>query len=539
MHELSIARTEHGLLSPTDAYQLPLMPGLNVFRGRFETVCVGFGDEAKLGAARIIRGPPRFCTRPGEVGPELFGLASGFCTAVRRCMCGAHNALCNRHGTKQPKTSKDFSVFYEFLDDIGPEVESHYVNSYDHWENHWILKWALGKRLAIERDLDSCPFLPSEVASFVKFELYTKIMTKARLIQANKNYVAQAVAGPECVALQKAYTKVLQRCAKKRDICVTFASGMNSLELGRWMERVLRDRPFCRFYERDGKSWDATMQWIHHRLKMYAYRFATGTFQHIVDKGYKVLGHVDMGRGRDFVSYMKYELTGTTKSGHNDTTLGNSIINAGIAYEVMHSMGLTGDIIVAGDDLLVAVDGDFDADEFAERERAFGIIPEFRKFSSYKSVSFISGLWVPRDSSGALVFIPKPGRQFAKLFWSVKRLRPVEVDNYVHSIAECLTPVCGGLPVLGAFIAAHDRKGVIVPLEGKYYLYRGVPPIEYDTGVILDYFCDRYDTNAAEIAELEAEFKLYSGRTGILVHPLFQRMTEIDMCEIDERVDQL
>lgn len=517
-----------------------LLPGLNTFTGRFATVCVGFGDPSKLGAAKVLIEPPRFCTRPDEVGPELYGLAAGWCTAVRRCMCGAHNALCNRHGTKQPEVTSAFQAFYVFLEEVGPDVQLAYEMLYTFWDANWIYKWAKGKIDSIRRDLDSKPSLPGEVASFVKFELYTKIMEKARLIQANKNYVAQAMAGPECVALQKAYTQVLRRRrVAQADIRVTFASGLNSAELGVWLEEVIRDRPRYRIYERDGKCWDATMQLIHHQLKMFAYRFATDTFRSIIDEGYEVIGHVDMSRGRQFRSYMKYKLTGTTKSGHNDTTLGNSIVNAGIAYECMYRMGLTGDIIVAGDDLLVVVDGDFDADEFARLERGFGIIPEYRKFSTYKSASFISGLWVPRDSSGALVFVPKPGRQFAKLFWSVKRLRPVEVDDYVHSIAVCLTPVCGGLPVLGAFIAAHDRKGKIVPLEGKYYLHRGMEPVEYERQVILDYFCERYSTSPAEVAELEALIKGHAGRIGILVHPLFQRMVEVDTRDIDERDDQL
>jgi len=527
------------LLDSRRAYELELMPGLNTFSGRFETVCVGFGDESKLGAAEIIVGPPRRCTRPGEVGPELFGLTAGFCTAVRRCMCGAHNALCTRHGTIQPPVTTRFEQFYKFLDDIGFDVRLEYEFLYEHYEANWIFKWDRGKRCAIQRDQDERSSLPGEVASFVKFELYTKIMEKARLIQANKNYVSQAAAGPECTALQKAYTKVLRRRREGPDIRVTFASGLNSLELGHWMEEVLADRPGCSFYERDGKSWDATMQRPHHDLKMYAYRFATDLFRGIIESGYDVVGHVDMGRGRAEPSYMKYRLVGTTKSGHNDTTLGNSIINAGIAYEVMFRLGLRGDIIVAGDDLLVAVDGDFDADQFAACEREFGIIPEYRKFTTYKSVSFISGLWVPQDGEGRLVFIPKPGRQFAKLFWSLKRLTPRQVDDYVHSIAVCLTPVCGGLPVLGTFIAAHDRKGSIVPLEGKYYLHRGVSPIEYEPVTILEYFCERYQTSPAEISELEALIRANSGRVGILVHPLFQRMVQVDTCDIEEREDQL
>lgn len=529
---------EHGLVITENCFALELEPGFHPFNGTLDTVCVKQGDKTLLGDnAKILIEPNILCWKTGERGPKLFGVAGGFCASVKRCMCSAHNALCNRHGVKQPQATSDFGPFYKFLDDIRDDVIVEYEKQTYHWYHNWIGKWPTGKVVAILRDLVNAKYAPNRVTSHVKFELYSKMPTKARLIQAYSNFVAQAYAGPECTALQKAYAKVLyMKVSGKHDISVTFASGMNPQSLGHWMQDVYCRRGKVWFYERDGKSWDATMQRLHHRLKMHAYSFAEPIFKEVIESGFKVIGDVSF-RGGGPHSFMRYELTGTTKSGHNDTTLGNSIVNAGIAYEAMVACGLSGDIIVAGDDLLIAITSDFDVERLAESERSFGIMPEYRKFSSYKSTSFISGFWMRKDYEGGFMFLPKPGRQIAKLFWSVNHPSPNKVDDYLHSIVTGLKPTIGELPVMGAFLASHDRVGKIIDIGRKFYIFRDAPKVEFDARVVMEDFCERYNTNETEIKSLESILYQLAGNSGILRNDLFQRMMEVDTCDIECRAD--
>lgn len=518
------------------AFALDLAPGFHPVEGFFDTTCVGFGDPSSLGSnAKILKEPPRFCSKPCERGPKLYGIATGFCSAVKRCMCSAHNALCNRHGTKQVAMTRDFLSFRKYWPTLLDEVGAVHQDLLPHWDWFWWVKWPAGKLKIFAYDRLNRPFLPDRVASFVKFELYTKIMKKARLIQGYFNTHAQSEIGPECSSLQKAYAKVLYRKQLgNTDIRITFASGFNSEGYGRWLEEVLMDRLNPVYYERDGASWDASMQRAHHEVKMLAYSVATQQFRDVIEQGFKVVGHVDMGRRGGESSYMKYELAGTTKSGHNDTTLGNSIVNAAIAFEAMVAQSITGDIIVAGDDLLVVVDGDFDEHALAAYEAGLGIKPEFRKFYDYRHVSFVSGIWVER-TLGKYAFIPKPGRQMQKLFWSVNHPTAKTESDYIHSIVTCLRPVCGQLPVMGAFLDAHERPGRLVNLIGKFYLFREVSELEFDSQLVLREFCRRYQTDAAEVAEVEVMIRSLTGRRGILKHPLLDRMVFTDTCDLSER----
>jgi len=529
-------RDDYGLIRTGALWDHNFLVGFTPVTGSVDTVCVGFGDDKKRGSnCTILVDPPRVCSKEQEVGPVLLGVANRPVSVVKRCICSAHNALCNRHGGKQPQFTAEFHHFDRFLDDVMPDVESVYNQLYSYWDTKWWGKWSKPKVDSIIRDCMNAISRPDRVAAHVKFEIMGKWpLTKGRLIQANVNQVAQSYTGPECTAIQKAYCKILYRRSGKNNprVRVTFASGMSPADLGKWMGEVLREMPGCKFYERDGASWDSTIQRKHHDLKMRATRFSTEGYKKIVEAGFTVVGHVDC-RGRVTRGYMKYKLIGTVKSGHNDTTLGNSLINAGIAYEVMTIMGLEGDIIVVGDDLLIAIKGDFDADRFAELESSFGIRPEYRKFHSYMDVSFISGVWFHAGDC-QYAFTPKPGRLFARLFWT---LNPPgkKINDYLHSIVSGLLPTCGRLPVVGTFLRSHDRDGKIISLGSRLYTFLGADSTTVDPQALRADFILRYHTNSSEIDTLERELEELGGSRGILKSPLFDRIVEYDNADILER----
>jgi hypothetical protein len=413
-----------------------------------------------------------------------------------------------------------FRASLDFLDSVRHDVRAAYLDILPETMEGWIKKWPASKRAQIEKSIREDYLYPNRVFNMVKREVNFACPSKARCIQYYPTMATQAMMAPQLYALQKAYARVLQSCGD--GIRVTFASGMTGSELGSWMSKVL-ERGRAWFYERDGKSWDSSMGLLHHRLKMYAYGLAGRDVERFVDQGYSVLG-----RGRYGPERMLYRVVGTTKSGHNDTTLGNSLVNFAIAFEVMTVMGLRGDIIVAGDDLLVAVETDFDEREFARLESEYGIVPEYRKFDFYGDVSFISGIFVP--SRFGIAFVPKPGRLFAKLFWSVRPPSRKKEALYRHSVVQGLNPTCSGLPVVGRFLSVHDSVQERVIGTDKYHAHFA-SAVEYDEK-IWEHFARRYGLLEVEFAL--AEERLRFG-VGLLIDPVIERMTEVDCAELDQR----
>lgn len=499
-----------------------------------DTVCLGKGDVSKLAPHnRILRVDP--CVQATECGMRqrgatLMGLATRMAFVCRSCPCNAHNALCARHGVAAPVVQRDLSWGRDYFRRIRGEVLHLYLEQLAHWQKAWLEKWPAGKRAAIARSVEDDTVMPNVVHIMVKREVYDKEPTKARLIQFYPNLATQAAFGPEFFSLQKVYTQWFQRREVAPGIRVTFASGMNASDLGAWMRDVLADYGDPWFYERDGKNWDSTMQREHLAVRLAAYDVAGQDFLGFVRAGFSV-------RARDPRGAFRYTLEGTVKSGHNDTTLGNSLVNAVIAAIGLLDMRLRGDIIVAGDDLLTVVEGDFDEHALAGVEAACGIKPEYRKFSSPCDVSFISGIWFPLPA-GQWLFTPKPGRLLSRLFWTVHPPADKRAAEYRNGIVAGLRGTCGAMPVVGAFLEAHvdatrgstpnpawEHRSCLVVESGFFYTRNDVFPA----------FLKRYGLSAEDVDSAEALLRDSAGRTGIVSHPVFDRLMDVDCSDLHDR----
>jgi len=512
---------------------LNLQPGFNpVSVFITDTVCLGAGDVSKLAPChKLIRdavdaraGEP---CESGQAGATLLGNATCMAYVCRNCECNARNALVERHGVAQPPVADDMKLFVDYLASVRCSVCDLFIDIRADWQDGWIAKWAAVKQRLIMKSVDDDAILADRVKMMVKRELASKYPSKARGIQYYVNLATQALFGPEFYALQKAYTAWFQRRDVGNGIRVTMASGLNATDLGEWMKAVMETIPNPHFYERDGKSWDATMQAAHLAVRMAAYDLAGEDFCAFVASGFSVTGNYARGA-------LKYKLFGTVKSGHNDTTLGNSLVNMAIAVCAMRVCGLRGDIIVAGDDLLIVVEGDFDEAALAAAERACGIVPEFRKFSNPSDVSFISGVWFP--AADTWLFMPKPGRLLARLFWSVRPPPPKRRQAFLNSIVLGLMPTCRGMPVIDAFLSAHYDPGVTADRSGASYSAtkiwsRGRSPGESMMGA----FCARYSLNPDDVRDAEELITQARGRQGFLCHPVFDRLMAVDLADLADR----
>jgi len=387
----------------------------------------------------------------------------------------------------------------------------------------WLGKWPLAKRIAIARSMIEDDVLPGLVKAMVKRESGHDVPTRARLIQMYFNLATQESFAREFYAMQKACTSLFQRYLLGHGIRVTFASAMDSVALGTWLSDVLTDLPHGAWYhERDGKNWDSTISAAHIALKLAVYEAHSSGLREFAERCVDVVGSL-----RSISGVLKYRVRGTTKSGHNDTTLGNSLINAFVTYEAMVRCGLRGDIIVAGDDLLAVIDTDFELDALRDCESAFGIIPVSRKFHHYSQVSFISGVWF--RSGASFLFTPKPGRLLSRLYWTTSPPSRRQFNDWKYSVFMGLWPVCRHLPIVRALLFANFVHGRRIPVA-KVELYRNDPGVVSNLAVAED-FLRRYSITPSEVVDAEHHLLLYGASAGILVHPVLTRIVEFDLAD--------
>lgn len=497
------------------------------------TVC--FGDQVLQHGPNLRIVPTnvdRAC-RENARGPQLVGQAFAPSASCRKCLHNARYAMCKRHGPPQAAVVRQYVHAKRLLSLVSNETRLRYLEHYSVIKDQWLMKWPEHKRREILRSMWLDTIRPDQVKNMVKLEGGWPPATRPRCIQYYPNLATQAIHGPMFSSLQKAYTDQFQEfCCG--DVSVTFGSGLNSQQLGAWMDRAMarcQDKPH--FFESDGKSWDGLIQRVHHDLKMLAYSFMDDNFLDFVERGFSVRGYGRYNEGK-----LAYSIAGTVKSGHNDTTLGNSIVNAMTIFEVMSDLKYKGSIIVAGDDLVVVVDGNFDEHALAAGISDFGIHPEYRKFDDVVDVSFISGVWFPaRDGN---VFTPKPGRLLSRLFWTLRPPSRKKLGQYNHAIALGLLPTCGGLPVVGAFLRAHMmaggpedyNRGIVGSYE--HWLRKFRPDISYD-GKVVQSFCERYRLTVSDFDYLEKRLMDKAGRVGLWNDDVGKVICDVDCASLLDR----
>lgn len=497
-----------------------------------DTVCLGFGDERLLDPTTKIRTRPSGeCQSQRQCGAMLTGLTTMVVYSCRRCGCNLHNAICNRHGVRRPRPTTDFAHATLYLDVLIPELFRELVaETASFSDEDWLHKWSEAKQLVLLRSRQFEAVKAHRIKSMVKYEVYTSCPRKARAIQYYLTLATQMEVSPEVFRLQKALGRILRRRCLTHRIRVTFASGMSDVEMSTWMQCVLVDMPGAWFYERDGKNWDATQGVEHYRLKRRCYELLDSTTLEVLDQSFRVTCATRTAEGM-FV----YLLDGTMKSGHADTTVGNSIVNFLVTYQALLDCGLyEADIIVAGDDCLVALPRDFDEAQLRAAESACGIVPESRKLRSHVDVSFISGVWC-ENTPGTLAFVPKPGRLLARLFWTVNFPSLRQLDAFRHSIVAGLQHSCGGMPVIGAFLKANDVSGAGLIETGKRMAYVFKSAVVYDRDTIMRWFCARYGIGPGDISDVETLLLGVTGRVGVVKHGILDRICEVDLADLADR----
>lgn len=464
------------------------------------------------------------CSRADQLGATLLGVAFERAWVVRSCICNAHNALVLRHGVPQPPITAEL---LEPTEAILRNFELSYMDMHEHFSG-WLSKWSATKQRAILDSIARDELALGQLTPFVKRETAHKEPTKGRLIQGYRNMRTQALFGPEFTCVQKALCAVfnLAGCEVAPGIRLTIASGFNADELGQWMTNCLAEYSSPVFYERDGKAWDATMQKPHHDFKQIFNRRVCEPLADFVDANFKCRATLHSTTGT-----LRYTLVGTVKSGHNDTTSGNSIVNGYICASAMAKLGLKGHAIVAGDDLLACIDGEFDLSSLLKAEASYGIRPEGAKFRSPLDVTFISACWLP-DGHGGHLFVPLLGRLMARLWWTVNPPGRRHLDVYRHSVASGLLAAVRGIPLYDDYVRAGDRTADRIIAFHKHVRERADRVI--DPAAVSRALRDKYELTVAEFDHLRTLLRTV-GDAVIISDPVASRVMHRDLCDIDVR----
>lgn len=497
--------------------------------GRIQTgvVCLGYPGEIRVGKNHKLVHERQSCDLKYTVGATMIGMTCGPAFVAGKCVCNVINAFCNRHLKECPPPKRALSL--EFYSEYLERIITEYGPKHEYWLRMWIMKWPVKRRKAILEAFDKSPDKPGFVKAFLKREVMPKRITKARLIQGYFELITQEASGPGITALQKAMCDVINKADPVDGIDIAIASGMNANDLGKWMTL----RKHLKFYERDASNYDATITTPMQQSKCDLFSKVDPDLAEQVRKSINVTGLINTPQHT-----IRYQVQGTTKSGHNDTSLGNTIINVAIARAAMIELGITGSIIAMGDDLLVAVNEDFDAQQFANIEKEYGIDPKAARIDDWRYVSFLSGVWYPDGHD--CFFGPRITSILDKLFWTVNPPSKEKYDSlFRNGIVLSMLRIMNNMPIVRKFLHRHynPKEGFIIPNEMKYkyehhFKWSGECPGSYLE--LQAHLTEIYGIMPSEILYLETLFEnlpIYSA----IRNDTIDTIREIEKADPDER----
>lgn len=462
-------------------------------------------DESNLDPKHIVytHDPP--CRAKPQKGATILGGVFAYPQVAASCLCNAHNALYLRHGAKQKVATKtlmsrmDDPLVVRLRRRIAAEYPSKLCDAELHWLRHIgydvkETKWPMGKAVNILRSVYRNRVMPGVVKAFIKREVGKasidgEPLTKARLIQAYANDATAELYAREFTAFQKALCAVAtvdEPFELYPGVSFTMGSGLTATQLSDWA-----NKPAEWHLESDATNWDSSIN-----RDLFD---AKGSFLHACDPAladFALKGHTVNG----YVTYddetLKYRLYGTIKSGFNDTTSGNSLLNALVTCTALHDAGATGTVIVAGDDMLAKMTSPYSHEVFDNilaNITAYGLVPKAGAFRTIDESSFISGAFL--TVGGRTRFMPQLGRQLAKLWSTTRDVRDKDVGAYKNGVVKGFGSVAD-VPCFREFLIKDYGTSKIIRVNDEYktsydHDLRNGPDDAHWVGAL----CERYDVS--------------------------------------------
>lgn len=327
------------------------------------------------------------------------------------------------------------------------------------------------------------------------------------------------------------------------DFCVRYTAAMDPAQIAEFATDCENRRaafPYSLLDERDGKNWDANVQAEHRAAMADFYGTISDVLRQQATEQISVKGSYH-GQG---VS-VRYSVNGTVKSGHWDTSSGNGALNIEITVQAICRLPprirprmVRG--LVMGDDLLLWVYFDHEVSpcEYAGAinalEADLGIHPVRGLFQDVLNVSFCS-MGFYWTTSGRLAVVPKLGRCFAKLFWTVTPLQNRAPERMASTIAHAFYPLYHEYEPMRVFLQHHMKAPPIEVENAPWlsYVWRdfGVPRfpgINWGLGNLVKYGLPL--DALFDMAEVLSGFE-----SGLIDHPIVNIMLQQDMADPPER----
>lgn len=507
--------------------------------------------------------PERGCNKPGQKGAYVIGPFAAPPLVMRTCSCNAEHAAVKRHlAERHDPTPEMTRTMVDIAELIRPILEEHYYRyrASMSWEN-WMARWPAWKSKAIKNAiLHEDINLPKLVTAMIKREvlvgfkldhlmkeLLLKEPDKARLIHFYRYLATQERHALRYYCFQKALSDVFCEGSTFQvpgcDIQITISSAMNQHAKGRWYDDVILwsvggESPTAR--ERDGGKWDSTMGDVHMDIQLRVMRNFEADFLETVEatRKCKVKFRATGPRREllDFLEYLCYLLDCTTKSGHNDTSSRNSLINAiiTIAAIIVNEIREARAIVI-GDDMWSLFRERPNNEALDAAEYDCGIEPVSALFEpeAFARTEFASDAFAP--STEGTIAIPKFGKLAAKLFVTTTSVRPKDRADFAYSVALGLTDLLIEAPLYGDFLRcalqnASERRVI----KTHKWQRETEKRVHYDDS-FYDWLFARYAITRSEIAELQSFLRECDG-PGYMKHPLLDKIMLVDLADPKDRV---
>jgi len=369
-------------------------------------------------------------------------------------------------------------------------------------------------------------FIKSEVMSATKkLDASGHDMGRAfsapRGIQALAKAVANIALGPYMTALSKGLAESFQ----VGGIYATFGytAGRTPEEIGAWYDHMVNAG--YKFVENDFSSFDATQGHGAHYAEMSLYeKFPGGPAVQ------KALARQKFTKG--FSMWFCYTLKYTRKSGDQNTSLGNSIINMLFHAYALCSLGVTDYyMLVMGDDNLIAFKAGIPPADLAAGVGAmahqFGLSSkcEAREFPT-----FCSGDFMPCRVNGqdTHVLVPLATRRAGKM-GVTHYVLPSNVSTLLRMKGNELScPVNRAMPVSRVFYYFYTAIAGEADREERFEYHAPSTAVVEMNGSTVEWFCRAYGISESELVELEgflwAHLNATYGYASAWAHPVMERM---------------
>lgn len=394
---------------------------------------------------------------------------------------------------------------------------------------------------------------------FIKLEVQVppadaKLSTKApRGIQGLVNASSSLYLGPFMGGVSK---KLANNYLKESKFLYT--SGMNPVEIGDWYLKY--QQPFRMsitnkkgktvnvgipyiFIEDDFSSYDSTQGDGAYQVEMAVYNKALSSSN--LDQG--VINNIlinlkEQAKTHGFGRFHEYTVPNTRKSGDQNTSVGNTLVNFFVHYVSLETWNVTHkfkgrihdySMLGLGDDNLIAIalDHNYKQEFMAHTENVITSLGLKPKLVSNKYPTYCSSYFMPvEDMFGRKKYVLTPcvTRSLTKLGWSTNLLGTTKPESRMKGNMLGISAY-GLCPIMRVLHEYYTKLDVKEDDDGEYRCYsREIPYVLRPSAKTIEWFCDVYHLTEAEVGELESFLKgsveASGGKPFVWTHTLFRKM---------------